>query len=269
MLKTKLQIAYKLSIILMILLLIQSLAGIFLDEISLGIDYMSEGIKAQEIRNLAIVLPIFVSALIFSIKGSIRANLILLGVVYSVLYNNMHMLFGEDYNKLLMIYILIFFVSVLALVYGFMMIDYQKISEINLTKKSLVILVIPVVFFSLILFLMYVSQYTVYIFTDEILPLYSGNKDFESLIPKLNFSFIVFPGIISSLWLFKKKPMGFVLAIIILILGLNLFIVMIIAAVFQSKYLVGGWDLVPLWSVITIYSFYALFIALKSIGNVK
>jgi hypothetical protein len=248
---------------------VQSTISLLLLNNNYGSIFIQNESRGQDLRTILILVPMYIVTLIYSIKGSFRGQLILLGLIYFICYTNMHILFGIDYDKLFLVYVLVFVVSIAALIYGFLMIDYKKIGESYFSRKTIVVVNLLLVLFSLILCLMYISQYSIFIFTGKILPLYSVKGSFEHLIPKLNLSMIAAPSILGAFWVFKKKPMGFVISMIISVLGFQLYFVVIFAAIFQSPDLVGAWDLVPLWTVLFLYSIYAIVTMFNNIDKNK
>lgn len=77
------------------------------------------GFKVQDAVTLVLGIPLLVLSIIIYRRGSLRAGLLLTGVLIYFLYNYASMAFGAAYNNLFVVYVALFSISLFASVLAF------------------------------------------------------------------------------------------------------------------------------------------------------
>jgi len=244
---------YRLSYILLFFLIVQSVGSLFIPDLYSDNKWVVASVKGADLLTLVIVSPLLGISLFYATRGSIKAQIILLGVVYFVFYSSFFSFFGTSYNSFLLIFLSIFLLSVFSFANGLLIINPNKIMDLSIPLRENKLINTLVLLCLTILLLVWLSQFFIFLFTGRIAPIFLEAGNFAQLTAKINLAFIVVPGYVALYWFRKNKPLGYVLTIIFLITGLLICLLMFFIAVSQSSSnIIGGWDLIPLWSIIMI-----------------
>jgi hypothetical protein len=123
MLQTKLRPAYILTAIITILAIAASTGGLFIDGLYRDNLLVTSGWYGNDLVTLVVAVPMLVTALILSMRGSQRAQLIWLGMLDYTLYNYAFYLFGTAFNGFFLVYVALFALSIFALIFGLVALD--------------------------------------------------------------------------------------------------------------------------------------------------
>lgn len=107
--------AYVLSSIIGVLALMAAAGGLFLDDLYRDNRFVTLAWFGNDWVTLIVAVPILVTALTLSVRGSLRAQLVWLGMLNYTLYNFGFYLFGAAYNRFFLIYVALFALSIFAL----------------------------------------------------------------------------------------------------------------------------------------------------------
>lgn len=129
MLQTKFRTALILSIILAILMTIQSAGGLMVGNLYRDNNWVVSANRANDLFTLFIAVPVLVTALVLSSRGSPTATFVWLGMLYYELYQNMYYIFGAAFNLFFPIYVTIFALSTFILILGVSNIRIQPIAN--------------------------------------------------------------------------------------------------------------------------------------------
>jgi hypothetical protein len=90
--------------------------------------------QANDLVTLALGLPLLAISFWFTLRGSLRGRLMLIGTLGFILYTYITMCFGAAYNKLFLVYVALFSLSLFAFILGMMSFDLKTLPE-HFSKK--------------------------------------------------------------------------------------------------------------------------------------
>ncbi len=111
-----LRTAVKLSLTLALIAVIASLGGLFLIDLYRDSDTIKAVWFVNDLITLVLAVPILLLAVYYAQKGSLKAQLIWIGSIWYMLYNYVFYLYGAQFNNFFLLYILLFSLSVYALI---------------------------------------------------------------------------------------------------------------------------------------------------------
>jgi hypothetical protein len=211
--------AYRLTVAIAILALIASVGGLFIKDIYRDNLFVTAAWRGTDLVTLIIALPLLIVSLIFSMRGSQRAQLVWLGMIDYMLYNYAFYLFGAAFNAFFLIYVAIFTLSIFSLIFGLISIDAETIGRKFQSG-------VPVKWIGGYMFLLALgltSVYTIQVYqfvVKDIAPsiiVMTGHP--TSVVFALDLSLLVPPLLIGATWLWKRRDWGFILAGILLSKG--------------------------------------------------
>lgn len=243
-----------LSIIIAILTFSASIGGLLIN--NLYRDTNSNVLKAWYINDLitlVVALPLFVFAIIFSIKGSKRSLLILLGMLDYCLYNFTFYLFGATLNLFFPIYVAIFTLSVFAIVIGITKVDIQELKTKSYNTRYYRVISVYMFIWAGILGIAWIGQWFNFALTGKMpqIMLDMGSSNF--LIGAIDLSFVVSVVIFTAVWLWQRRPWGYVLSVICNVKGAVYTVVLMAGSLVQARDgAEGALALMGLWMFIFI-----------------
>jgi hypothetical protein len=248
----KLKTAYILSILVIVLSTVASAGGLFIENIYRDNAFVKSAWFHNDIVTLVLAIPILILSLILSFRGSDRAKLVWLGSLFYMTYNFGFYLFGASLNRFFLIYVLIFVLSVFALIFGLSRLDIQRFHN----KFSHKIPVKPIsaymIIWALLLTVAWVSQTMGYFFTGELpqIMIDSGGK--TNLVAIMDLTLIVPPVLLGAVYLWQKKIWGYIVAGMINIMGVIYLVLLIVGTAGMYISGEGTLELLWLWGVLFV-----------------
>jgi hypothetical protein len=233
------------------LMALQSAGGLFIRGLYREDATSAAGWIGNDLVTLVIAVPILLGSSIFAFKGSFRARLIYLGLLYYELYNNMYYLFGTPFNRFFLVYEALFVFSALALVLGLSKIRMDRVCEAFKPGpyRKLVggFMLLP----AAILGVMWIGETASSTVSGSVPSIVTANGWLTHLPAVFDLSMIVTPLLLGALWLWGPRPRGYVTASIVLVQCAVYSLVLVATAPFVAAVgVAGAWDLVPLWGVL-------------------
>lgn len=245
----KLKSTHVLSIILAILMAGASLGGLFLANLYRDKnDFIMTAWYRNDLVTLIVALPLFLGALFFNIKGSQRGMLIWLGMLDFIIYNFAFYLFGAAFNWFFPVYVTLFTLATFTIVFGMIEVDIKNIKH-NITNRFSFRRVSVFMFLlASILGAAWIGQWINFVLTDKLPQIIDQTGGTNNLVAALDLSFVVPIVLLSGVWLWQRRPWGYVLAVVCNVKGAVYTVVLIIGAFIQAQSEVkGALDLVFLW----------------------
>lgn len=199
-------------------------------------------------------IPVFIFALIFDIKKqTLKARIFLVSMLFSFAYYSASLAFGVTYNKLFLVYLLLFSASLFGLIVSFLSINMKSVSE-NVKGK------LP--YKGIYVFMLFVAIFLFIAWLPDIIQSLLNNRSLALIeVYTTEITYIIDMGIlvpiaIACIVLLKKRNgLGYVLFEAMLVLCLLIGVVLTFQSVFQIK---AGVE-IPLPQLITKAGiFYAL-----------
>ncbi len=214
MLRTQLQPAHILSMIIVVLIIVASASGLGINNLYRDNFLVTSGWYGNDLVSLLIAAPALIAALVLSIRGSHAAQLVWLGLLAYTFYNYAFYLFGAAFNSLFLVYAALFTLSGLALIFGLVSLDVNGI-RVKFRSNT------PVKWISayMLLVVVFMGGFWIalslgYVFTGQIPQIIVELGIHTNLIAALDLSIMVPLGLLGSLMLWKRNAWGYVLAAI-------------------------------------------------------
>jgi hypothetical protein len=179
-----------------------------------SIDVAAQG-KASDLVTLVMGIPLLLTSLYFTRKGSFRGRLILTGTLGYFLYTFMSYTFLWMYNKFFIIYVLLMSLSLFAFILSMMSFDIENITS-NFKKQ------LPVkflggfqIFLAFAVGMLWLGKIAPSIFKGAV-PV--GLEQYTTLVIQgMDLGIVVPTAILSGILLIKRKPFGYLLSSVLII----------------------------------------------------
>ena len=236
--------------------------GLYSDD---SIAVVAQG-KAQDIVTLALGIPLLIVSLYRSLKGSLKARLLLTGTLGYFLYTYISYVFLWMYNPMFIVYVILMSASFFAFSLSIMSIDISNISSAFNKKLPVKFLGGFQIFFAAGLCLLWMGK-VIPTITNGTVPL--GLEHYTSLVIQgLDLGFIVPLALLSGILLIKRKPFGYLLSSVIIMKGFTMGAAL--TAMIISQYLAGvtmGIIEIIMFPIFSLIIFYCMILLLKNIDD--
>ena len=118
-----------LSFIIATLMALQSAGGLIIRGLYRDNARVTSASRGNDLVTLVVAVPLLLGSSAFARKGSLRARLVYLGLLYYELYNNMYYLFGTAFNRFFLVYEALFVLSASAFVLGLSKTTMARVGE--------------------------------------------------------------------------------------------------------------------------------------------
>ena len=214
MLKTEFKSAFILSVIIVILMVVASVGGLFIDGLYQDNLLVKSALYSNDLVTLLLAVPLLILSLVLSKRGSQRAQLVWFGMLFYTLYNYAFYLFGAAFNSLFLVYVALFTLSIFALIFGITSLNVKGITERFRPGTPVKWIGGYMVLVALLLGSFHISLSLGYVFTGQVPEIVINVEHPTNLISALDLSLVVSFGLLGAVWLWKRQPWGYVLAVI-------------------------------------------------------
>ncbi len=253
MLRTNLKTAYVLSIIIAVLAALASVGGLLLNGLYRDNLFVTSAWKGNDVVTLFVAVPLLVAALIYSARGSLRAQLIWMGVLDYMLYNYAFYLFGAAFNWFFLIYVALLGLSIFALIFGLVNLEVNRIRRQFRERTPVKWIAGYMLFVAVGLSLIYFAQSLAFVFTGQLPAIVTRTEHPSSVVFALDLTLLAPFLVLGAIWLLKRKPWGYVLAGILTIKGPAYTLVLTAGSLWAAY--AGVPDAaaeIPLWVALTV-----------------
>ena len=268
--KSTYQPAFILSVIILLFMALASSGGLFIDSLYQDNYLVTSGWYGNDLATLLLAVPVMAVSLILSKRGSLRAQLVWLGMLFYSLYNYAFYLFGAAFNSLFLVYVSIFTLSIFALIFGIYSVNVRVILEHfkpgTPVKKIGGFMIIVALFLGLF----HVAVSMNYVFTGQLPEMIVVLDQSTNLISALDLSLTVSFGLFGAILLWKRRAWGYVVAVIWNVKSAVYLTALSAATV--SGFLAGASDNMielALWAPIGVGCLISLVVLLKNMEPVK
>lgn len=175
---------------------------------------VTAGWYGNDLVTLVVALPLLVVAMILSARGSARAQLVWLGMLDYTLYNYAFYLFGTAFNRFFLIYEALFVLSIFALIFGLAKVDVERAGQRFRARTPVRWISGYMLFVAAGLSGVYVAQSVGFIATGQPPEIVVNTGHPTSVVFALDLSLVVPVLVLGAVWLWKRRPWGYVLATI-------------------------------------------------------
>jgi len=252
MLQTKLRPAYILSAIIVILATVASAGGLFLGDLYRDNTFVTSLWKGNDLVTLVVAVPMLVAALILSMRGSQRAQLVWLAMLDYTLYNFAFYVFAAAFNWFFLIYVALFTLSIFALIFGLVNIDVNGISQKFRARTPVKWISGYMLFVAVGLSIIHITQSLGFVVTGQLPQIVVKTGHPTNVIPALDLSLLVPILVLGAAWLWKRQPWGYVLAAMSIVKGAVYTLVLTVVSLWAANAGVPGASAeIPLWLFLT------------------
>ena len=249
----KSKIPYILSTMIAVLAVITSAGGLLFNGLYRDNLFVTSAWKGNDLITLFLAAPILVIAMIYSKRGSLRAQLVWMGALDYMLYNYAFYLFGAAFNWFFLLYVALLGLSIFALIFGLTHLELNGIHGQIRERMPVGWIAAYMLFVAIGLSLIYIAQSLGFIFTGEVPAIVTNTGHPTNVVFALDLTLLVPFLALGAIWLIRRKPWGFVLAGILTIKGSLYTIVLTAGSLWAAN--AGVPDVagqVPLWVVLTV-----------------
>lgn len=126
---SRLRTPYLLSAAIAVLMVVASAAGLWLHGLYQDPAWASASFRGGDLATLMIAAPLLAGALLRSLRGSQRAQLVWLGMLAYSVYNYAFYVFGAAFNDIFLVHVALFSLSIFALALGMANLDVAGIGR--------------------------------------------------------------------------------------------------------------------------------------------
>jgi len=267
MLPTKYRTAYNLSIIITSLIIVASAGGLFIDGLYRDNTWTTTQLRGSDLVRLLVAVPIMITALIFTKRGSSKALLIWLGMLWLTVYDYAFFLFGAAFNVLFLIYVALFSLSILALIFALPRVDAKAIRRIFKARTPVKWISAYMLFIAIFLGGLWTAQTLNFIVTGQLPQSNIDSSHPTNIVFALDLALLVPGMVLAAVWLWKRRPWGYILGAMMLVKGTIYPMALIGMAIFYYD-ATRIWDpLAWFWIVFTAVSLMASAVFFGNIGS--
>lgn len=244
-------ISWNLSLIILLMMILVSAVSLIWPGLYRDNPLVKAVWRGNDLVTLAGAVPLLGLGLWWSRRGSPAGDLIRLGVLDYTLYNYAFYSFAAAFNALFLPYVLLLVLSTLALIAGLISVD-------PLVVKGRFSKDIPVkgiagylIFVALGLSVVYLIQTAGFIFTGQIPEIIEKTGHVTHIVPALDLSLLVPWLVLGGVWIWKRKPWGYVLSSMMIVKGVLYNLVLTAASLssVQAGFPESAAE-IPLWGIL-------------------
>jgi hypothetical protein len=229
-----------------------SAGGLFLADHYRDNAFAASAWRGTDLATLTIAVPILVVALMLARRSSLRAQLVWLGMLDYTLYNFAFYLFGAAFNRFFLIYAALFTLSIFALIFGLSKMNVQEVAQRFASKTPVRWISGYMLFVAAGIGGLWIAQSLGFVFTGQVPQFIVDVGHPTSVVFALDLSLVVPFLVLGAIWLWQRRPWGYLLAAISCVKGTVYMLALAVASVFQAQ--VGfraGLTQLPLWGALS------------------
>jgi hypothetical protein len=209
--------------------------------------------QSTDLVTQVIAVPISIAALILSIRGSTRAQLVWLGMLDYTLYKYAYYLFSAAFNRFFLIYVTLFTLSIFAFIFGLAGVDVNAIRQRFRARTPVKGIAGYMLFVAIGIGGLWTAQSLSFVVTAQVPQFIIDVAHPTSVVLALDLSLVVPFLVLGAIWLWKRQPWGYVLAAILNVQGAVYMLALVSASVSATQ---GGLSedsaRLPLWGLISL-----------------
>jgi hypothetical protein len=266
--------SYLMTVIIVVLTFAAAAGGLFMDELYKDTSsFALNAWYANDIILLAVGLPLLIAALVISIRGSLRGQFVWLGMLNFTIYNYSYYLFGAALNSFFLIYVALFTLAMYSLVLGLVFLDYNKIEKAFKQTAPVKGISIFMILLAITLGGAWIFQWVIFVLNGTPPQIMLNLQSSNNLVATLDLTFVVPLCFVAAYYLWNRKPVGYVLTVMLNVKGFVYNLILILGSIVQAQAgIKDAMDLVPLWTILCIgclSSFVILLMNMRPVGNKK
>jgi hypothetical protein len=248
---TQPSLATLLSVIVASLALITSAGGLFWDGLYRDNILVTAAFRGNDLITLVGAVPGLIITLIMTRRGSVRAQLIWMGMLAYMLYNYVFYLYGAAFNSFFLLYAALVPLSVAALIASVSNLNVHDISQTFHPRTPVRWISGYMLVFGLLLGGMWIAMCLSFVATGQVPVPITQTGHATGVIFATDLSLLV-PGLLAGgLLLWRRRPWGFVLGAVMLTKGATYGPALLAMSAFSANAGSGSDPFLLLWVVLT------------------
>lgn len=210
----KFKTGYVLSYIIAALTILASVVGLLFSNVYRENDFVKSTWFANDLMTLIVAVPLLVLGLYLTQRGSVRGLLIWLAMLGYVLYNYAFYLFGTAFNRLFLVYVALFSLSILALIFSLPRVNAGQISQKFRARTPVRWISVFMLFFAVSLGGIWIAMSLGTVFTGQPPQVLEKFDHPTAVVFALDLGLLI-PGILlGAVLLWQRQPWGYIVATI-------------------------------------------------------
>jgi hypothetical protein len=252
MFRTRPTTAYALSAIIAVLTMVACAGGLFINDLYRDNTFAASAWRGTDLVTLVIAVPILVVALTLSISGSLRAQLVWLGMLDYTLYNYAYYLFGTAFNRFFLIYAALFTLSVFALILSLTEVDMKGLRQRFRARTPVRWIAGYMLFVAAGIGALWIVQSLSFVVSGQVPEFILKVGHPTSIVFALDLSLVVPFLVLGAIWLWKRQPWGYLLAAILNVKGAVYMLALAAVSVSVAKAGLQTASELPLWGFLSL-----------------
>lgn len=260
------KVVTNLSIAIWLLMVIATAGGLLHKDIYQDNPFVRSVWRGNDVVTLSVAVPAFAAAVVLTKRGLQWAALLWLGMLDYALYNFAFYLFAAAFNGFFPVYVLLVALSIFALIFGLSGLDMRRIKA-SFRDRTPVRWIAGFMFFIAVgLTSIYLLQWLDFVVHGVIPEIIVKTGHPTNIVPALDLTLLIPYLVVGGIWLWQRRPWGYVLAAITMTKG----------TVYTLALGVAGWSAVqagfpesaaelPLWFTLSGGSFLTCIILLMNL----
>jgi hypothetical protein len=266
MVQNKSRVAYVLSSLISVLAIIASAGGLFFPELYRDNELVKQTWFINDLLTLGVITPLLIGSLVLTLRNSQRARLVWVAMLAYMFYNYAFYLFGAAFNVFFLLYVALVSLSLFALIFALANVDVQAISQAFSARTPARWISSFMMFIDAFLGFKWITDSLNFVFTGK-LP--QATIDFDhptNIVFALDLSLIVPWMVLGAIWLWQRKPWGYVVGAIMTIKAATYGLVLITSTIYVA--LSGTYDaLAPFYAFVFIGGLISVLVLLKNLHS--
>jgi hypothetical protein len=230
-----------------------SAGGLLIGDLYRDNMWVTSAWHGNDLITLAVAVPVLVAALVLCLRGSARAQLVWLGMLAYMLYGYAFYLFGAAFNRFFLIYAALFGLSIFAMVFALPGVDAVGISQRFRATTPVRWVGGYMVITALGLGGAWIAMSLTFVVTGRMPQPIVASDHPTGVVFALDLSLLV-PGLmLAGVWLWRHRPWGYVLGVMMNVKGATYTLGLTVASVVAARAGVTGASAeIPIWLCLTL-----------------
>jgi hypothetical protein len=205
-----------LSVPIALLVAIAAGVGFLAEDLYRDTPYFAAQAVGQDLVTLIVALPVLVASAILAGRGSGRAHLVWLGVLVYLVYSYVIYALSVQFNSLFLVYVALLGCSLYALIGGLATTDFAGVKARFSRRTPARAVSIFLALLAVLFYLMWLSEAIPAVLTGEVPQSVTDNATPTNAVHVLDMAWILPATILTAIWLWRGRALGYTLAGILL-----------------------------------------------------
>lgn len=243
------------------------LGGLFLEGLYRDNTWITAAWKGTDLVTLGVALPLLVVGLALSARGSLRGRLVLLAMLAYVFYGYQFYLFGAAFNLFFLLYVALVGFSLYALLFLGSRLDVADLAaRFQLGAPARAFAIGYLLLTAAGLGVLWIAMSLGFVFTGRVPGPVEASGHPTGVVFALDLTWIVPALVLGAVWLWRRRPWGYVLATALTVKGAVYTLGLTSATLASMRAQVAGAGAeLPIWAGLTVAGAIAAFLLLKAV----